>query len=197
MAYGRVRVGFSLPYVATYVNTSGTITYTGGMRLARGVEVSLSPEYSDSTDFYADNSVQESEAGTFTGGTVTLTCDDPLAAAKALIEGTPSADTIGWVKHGDSISKPYVGLGWIVEYVSAGVHSWVPTIVRKAKLASIGDEASTREDGVEYQTIAMEFNLHRDDSADHEWKWVNEAGFETEALAEAALKTALGITTTP
>lgn len=197
MAYGRVRVGFSLPYVATYVNTSGTITYTGGMRLARGVEVSLSPEYSDSTDFYADNSVQESEAGTFTGGTVTLTCDDPLAAAKALIEGTPSADTNGWVKHGDSISKPYVGLGWIVEYVSAGVHSWVPTIVRKAKLASIGDEASTREDGVEYQTIAMEFNLHRDDSADHEWKWVNEAGFETEALAEAALKTALGITTTP
>jgi phi13 family phage major tail protein len=194
MAHGRVRVGFSLPYVATYVNTSGTITYTGGMRLARGVEVSLSPEYSDSTDFYADNGVQESEAGTFTGGSVTLTCDDPLAAAKALIEGTPAADTDGWVKHGDSISKPYVGLGWIVEYVSGGVHTWVPTVVRKAKLASIDDEASTREDDVEYQTTAMEFNLHRDDSANHDWKWVNEAGYETEAAAEAALKTALGIT---
>lgn len=194
MAYGRVRVGFSLPYVATYVNTSGTITYTGGMRLARGVEVSLSPEYSDSTDFYADNSVQESEAGTFTGGTVTLTCDDPLAAAKALIEGTPAADNDGWVKHGDTVAKPYVGLGWIVEYVSGGVHKFVPTVVRKAKLASIADEANTREDGVEYQTSAMEFNIHRDDSSNHDWKWVNEAGFDTEALAEAALKTALGIT---
>lgn len=195
MAHGRVRVGFSLPYVATYVNTSGTISYTGGMRLARGVNVSMSPEYSDNTDFYADNDVQESEGGTFSGGTCTLTCDDPLAAAKALIEGTPAADTDGWVKHGDTVSKPYVGLGWIVEYVSGGVHSWVPTVVRKAKLASIDDEAATREDGVEYQTSAMEFALSRDDSANHEWKWVNEAGFDTEAAAEAALKTALGITT--
>ena len=195
MAYGRVRVGFSLPYVATYVNTNGAVTYTGGMRLARGVNVSMSPEYSDNTDFYADNGVQESEGGTFNGGSVTLTCDDPLAAAKALIEGTPVADTDGWVKHGDTVSKPYVGLGWIVEYVSGGVHSWVPTVVRKAKLASIDDEAATREDGVEYQTSAMEFALSRDDSANHEWKWVNETGFETEAAAEAALKTALGITT--
>ena len=195
MAYGRVRVGFSLPYVATYVNTNGTVTYTGGMRLARGVNVSMSPEYSDNTDFYADNGVQESEGGTFTGGTCTLTCDDPLAAAKALIEGTPAADTDGWVKHGDTVSKPYVGLGWIVEYVSGGVHTWVPTVARKAKLTSIDDEAATREDGVEYQTSAMEFALSRDDSANHEWKWVNEAGFSTEAAAEAALKTALGITT--
>lgn len=195
MAYGRVRVGFSLPYVATYVNTNGTVTYTGGMRLARGVNVSMSPEYSDNTDFYADNDVQESEGGTFAGGTCTLTCDDPLAAAKALIEGTPAADTDGWVKHGGTVSKPYVGLGWIVEYVSGGVHSWVPTVVRKAKLASIDDEAATREDGVEYQTSAMEFALSRDDSANREWKWVNEAGFSTEAAAEAALKTALGITT--
>lgn len=195
MAFGRVRVGFSLPYVATYANTNGTVSYTGGMRLARGVNVSMSPEYSDNNDFYADNSKQESEGGTFNGGSVTLTCDDPLAAAKALIEGTPAADTDGWVKHGDNAEKPYVGLGWVVEYVSGGVHTWVPTVARKAKLTSMDDEASTREDGVEYQTSAMEFALSRDDSANHEWKWVNEAGFETEAAAEAALKTALGITT--
>lgn len=193
MNYGRVRVGFSLPYVAKYVNTNDTVTYTDGMRLARGVNVSVSPEYSDNNDFYADNRKQESEGGIFNGGSVTLTCDDPLAAAKALIEGTPAADTDGWVKHGDGATKPYVGLGWIVEYVSGGVHSWVPTVVRKAKLASIDDEAATREDGIEYQTSAMEFDLHRDDSSDHEWKWVNEAGYETEAAAEAALKTALGI----
>lgn len=194
MAYGRVRVGFSKPYVAKYVNTSGTITYTGGMRLARGVSVSMSPEYSDNTDFYADNGVQESEGGMFTGGSCTLTCDDPLAEAKALIEGTPVAGTDGWVEHGDSAEKPYVGLGWIVEYVSGGVHSWVPTIVCKARLSSIDDEASTREDGVEYQTSAMEFTLFRDESSNHNWKKVNEAGYDTEDAAEAALKTALGIT---
>lgn len=194
MAFGRVRVGFSLPYVAEYVNTNGTVTYTDGMRLARGVSVSMSPEYSDNTDFYADNSVQESEGGTFNGGTVTLTCDDPLPAAKAMIEGTAAADTDGWVGYGNA-EKPYVGLGWIVEYVSGGVHTWVPTVVRKARLASFGDEASTREDTIEYQTIDMEFDMFRDDTTARDWKKVNEAGFSTEAAAEAALKTALGITT--
>lgn len=193
-AYGRVRVGFSLPYVATYVNTDGTISYTDGVRLARGVNVSLSPEMSDNSDFYADNSKQESEGGTFSGGSVTLTCDDPLAAAKALIEGTPSADTDGWVAHGDSASRPYVGLGWIVKYLSDGEYTYVPTIVRKARLASMSDEAATAEDGTEYQTSDMEFTLFRDDSSNRDWKWVNEAGFATEALAEAALQTALGIT---
>lgn len=193
-AAGRVRVGFSLPYVALYTNTAGTVTYSGGMRLARGVEVSLSPETSDNTDFYADNAVQESEGGRFTGGTCTLTCDDPLAAAKALIEGTPTADTNGWVKHGDTVTKPYVGLGWIVTYVSDGVYSYVPTVVRKARLTSIADEASTREDGVEYQTSQQEYAIFRDDTTNHDWKWVNEEGFDTEAEAEAAMKTVLGIT---
>lgn len=191
-AYGRVRVGFSRPWVATYVNTSGVITYTGAMRLARGVDVALSPEMSENTDFYADNAVQESEGGTFTGGTLSLTCDDPLAAAKALVEGTPAADVNGWVKHGESANRPFVGIGWLVEYVSDGVHSWVPTVVRKAKLNSIDDSASTRADGIEYQTSAQEYALFRDDSANHDWKWVNEAGFSSEDAAEDALKAALG-----
>jgi len=195
-ANGRVRVGFSLPWVATYVNTDGTISYTGAVRLARGVSVSLSPEMSEQTKFYADNGPQEEDGGKLTGGTASLTCDEPLAAAKALIEGTPAASDDGWVKHGDSATRPYVGLGWVVEYISDGVHSYVPTIVRKAKLNAISDEANTREDGTEFQTSSMEFDLYRDDSANHDWKWVNEAGFSTEAAAETALKTALGIVTT-
>lgn len=196
-ANGRVRVGFSCPYVATYVNTSGTISYAGATRLARGVSVSLSPEMSDTNNFYADNAVQETDGGKFTGGTASLTCDDPLAAAKALIEGTAAADTNGWVKHGDSAERPFVGLGWIVEYVSEGVHSYVPTVVRKAKLNNIADEANTMEDGIEYQTITIEFDLFKDDSTNHDWKWVNEAGFSTEAAAVTALETALGVTHTP
>lgn len=193
-AFGRVRIGFSLPWVATYVNTSGTITYTGPMRLARGVDVSVSPEFSEDNNFYCDNGIGESEAGKFSGGTLTLTCDDPLAAAKALVEGTPSADSSGWVHHGDDVDRPYVGIGWIVTYISDGVKSYVPTIVRKARLTSMSDEASTKEDAIEYQTSTMEFELFRDDSADQDWKWVNEAGYETETAAETALKTALGFT---
>ena len=195
-AFGRVRIGFSLPWVATYVNTNGTISYTGGMRLARGVEVNLSPETSEDNNFYCDNGIGESENGKFSGGTLSLTCDDPLPEAKALVEGTSTADTNGWVKHTDENVRPYVGIGWIVTYLSDGVKSYVPTLVRKCRLTSIADEASTKEDEVSYQTSAQEYELFRDDSTDHAWKWVNEAGFSTEAAAEAALKTALGVTVT-
>lgn len=193
-AFGRVRIGFSLPWVATYVNTDGTITYTGAMRLARGVDVNLSPETSEDNNFYCDNGIGESESGKFSGGTLTLTCDDPLAAAKALVEGTAAADTAGWVHHGDANSRPYVGIGWIVTYISDGVKTYVPTLVRKCRLTSMSDEAATQEDAIEYQTSTQEYELFHDDSSSHDWKWVNEAGFSTEAAAEAALKTAMGVT---
>ena len=191
-ANGRVRVGFSKPWVALYHNNSGTISYSNAMRLARGVSVNLAPEMSDTNKFYADNGEQESEGGVFSGGSVTLTCDDPLATAKAMIEGTPAADVNGWVAHGDKSTRPYVGLGWITTYVSDGIYSYVPTILRKTRLTSISDEASTREDGTEYQTSDQEYELFRDDSEDRNWKWVNEAGFSTEAAAETALKAVLG-----
>lgn len=195
-AAGRVRVGFSKPYVALYKATGETVSYSGGMRLARGVSVSLEPEYSDDNPWHADNEEAETEGGDFNGGTVTLTCDDPLPEAKKTIEGTSDAADDGWVDYGTSLKRPFVGLGWLVEYVSGGVHSWVPTIACKAKLASISDEAATREDGIEYQTSEQQYSLFRDDTSKHNWKRVNEAGFSTEAEAETALKKALGITTT-
>ena len=39
MANGRIITGFSKPYVAKYAESSGTVTYSDGMVLARGVEV--------------------------------------------------------------------------------------------------------------------------------------------------------------
>ena len=51
MAEGKVCTGFSDPYVAIYNESGGVITYTGGMRLARGVEVSIEPEVGDTDPF--------------------------------------------------------------------------------------------------------------------------------------------------
>ena len=51
MAVGRVCTGFSLPYIAKYAATGGTITYSDVQKLARGVSVSIEPESSDSNNF--------------------------------------------------------------------------------------------------------------------------------------------------
>ena len=52
MANGKVCTGFSKPYIATYSESSGTITYSGVTALARGVGVSIEPEASEDNIFY-------------------------------------------------------------------------------------------------------------------------------------------------
>lgn len=56
-AAGRVTTGFSLPYVAKYAVSGGTVTYSDGQKLARGVNVTISPEASSDNIFYADKVV--------------------------------------------------------------------------------------------------------------------------------------------
>ena len=67
MAAGKVCTGFSMPYVAKYSATGGTVTYSEAMRLARGVSVEVAPEVGDDNKFYADNIAAETATGTFTG----------------------------------------------------------------------------------------------------------------------------------
>ena len=90
-AAGRVTTGFSLPYVALYAASGGSITYSSGAKLARGVDVTISPESSDDNKFYADNQVAEEDSGRFTGGTISggaatfEVLPEPAIAALALL----------------------------------------------------------------------------------------------------------------
>ena len=94
MANGRICTGYSKPYVAKYSASGSTVTYTEPTALARGVSVSISPETSDNNVFYADNVAAETEAGTFTGGTATITVDGLKDEAATLVHGLPEASTI-------------------------------------------------------------------------------------------------------
>ena len=191
MANGQVGTGFSLPYVAVYSVSDGAVTYTGGQVLARGVDVTVEPETSEDNNFYADNQSAETAAGVFTGGTVTLTVDGLLMDAEKLIMGLPAAvDT--WTPYGDDQSIPYVGLGFIRRVMSGGVTSYIPYVLPKVMFQQINVEAETQEDEIDWQTEEITANIYRDDTSNHNWKWVGTA-VATEALAEAALKAKLDI----
>lgn len=197
MAAGKVITGFSKPYVAVYGTTTSQqgvleVAYEDGMILARGVNASLDINSSDDNIFHADNVDAESAGGKFGGGTLTLTVDGLKRAAEQLILGLPDADTNGFVHYGDDMEIPYVGIGFIVRYMSEGVTSYNPVVFRKAKFATPGMEAATQEEDIEWQTQELEATLFRDDTANHEWKWVG-SDETTEAAAEAKLRTALGI----
>lgn len=191
-ANGRVITGFSKPYIANYAASGTTVTYSGGMVLARGVSVSLAPESADDNKFYADNVTAETAAGVFTGGTATITVDGLNPDARALAYGLPEAGSDGWTADGDTTNAPYVGIGYIVRYMSGGDVIYVPTVLAKTRLSIPAEEASTQEDEIDWQTTALDFTLMRDDSANHNWRFIG-ADFTTEEAAEAALKAKLGI----
>lgn len=193
-AAGKVCTGFSMPYVAKYTATGGTVTYSDVMRLARGVSVSLEAEVGDDNKFYADNIAAETAPGTFTGGTATLTVDGLLEAAEKFIMGLPAAKTVNGVQvltYGDSANPPYVGIGFLVRYMSDGVTSYTPVVLTKARFNQPSLSANTQEESIDWQTQELTASLMRDDTANHDWKWVG-ADCATEAAGVAALEALLG-----
>lgn len=191
MANGKVGTGFSKPYVALYSESSGAITYTSGQVLARGVDVTISPETSADNNFYADNVLAETAAGRFTGGTVSLTVDGLLPAAEKLIYGLPAASG-DWTAYGDDMAIPYVGIGFIVRSQSDGVVKYVPIVLAKCKFSLAETAASTQEEDISWQTQSLSATILRADDTNHNWKYIG-SEYDTEAAAEAALKTKLGI----
>jgi phi13 family phage major tail protein len=193
MAAGRVMTGFSLPYVALYTANGGTVTYSQGQRLARGVQVSIEAEAEDDNIFYADNISAESAPGIFTSGTATFTVDGLKLAAEQLIMGIPAADSQGFIHYGESLQIPYVGVGFICRYMEDGVTSYVPYILTKCRFVTPGIDAQTATETIEWQTQEITATLLRDDTSNHDWKLVG-AEQTSEALAEAKIKTIFNIT---
>lgn len=199
-AAGKVCIGFSDPYVARYNNNAGAISYTGGMKLARGVSVKVNPEVSEGNSFYADNIVAETDEGNFIKGTVDLTVDGLHLAAERFIFGLgePVEQTFGEIKaqvtaFGAKPNAPYVGIGYLAKYRSDGVESYTPTILCKGKFVDNGAEHQTSEQNPNYQTQALKANLVRDDSANENWK-LKLGDYATHDEALAVLKAVLGVT---
>lgn len=201
MAAGKVVTGYSKPYVAIYSAQGGVVTYTGGQLLARGVEVSLDIEVGDDNTFYADNIAAENVGGIFTGGTATLTVDGLLQATERLIFGLPQpeditvgdgTDTVAVTHYGDAIDIPYVGIGFVVRYMSGGVTTYTPVVLNKARFEQPGVDAATQEDAIEFQTQELTAAIFRNDTAAHDWMMKGEDQ-TSEADAEAVIKALLNI----
>ncbi len=191
MANGRIITGFSKPYVALYAESAGTVTYSSGQVLARGVEVQIEPESTDDNRFYADNVIAENEAGIFTGGTLTLTVDGLKDAANKLIFGLPTA-VDGWSDYDNTQAIPFVGFGCVVRYQEAGDVSYVPLVLTKVMFNEASMTASTQEDQIDWQTQELTAQIFRDDSSKQVWKKLG-SGETTEAAAEAKIKTLFSI----
>ena len=191
-AAGKVLTGFSLPYVALYAESNGTITYSSGQKLARGVEMTITPESGgDDNIFYADNQSAESASGAFAGGTLSLTVDGLLDTAEKLVYGLPAASG-DWYSYNDDQAVPYVGFGAIARYMSDGVTTYTAIVLPKVRFNALELSAATQEDEIDWQTQALEATIFRADDAKHTWRKLSEPQ-ATEAAAEALIKTMFSI----
>lgn len=197
MANGKVITGYSMPFVALYAAANGVVTYSGGIPLARGVDVSLSVEGGSDNDFYADNVKAESDNQTFSSGTLSLTVDGLKAAARKLISGVKTTrkegtgDTaVSFDVYDDDQKMPYVGVGFVIRYMEDGVTTYAPIIIKKVKFSPEGLDAATQEENIDWQTTKLEASIMRDDTANHEWKLIGEDQ-TTEEAAVAAYKLVL------
>lgn len=197
MANGKVCTGFSMPFVALYSASNGTVTYSGGIPLARGVSVSLDVEGSSDNDFYADNVLAETDTQAFSNGTVTLTVDGLKAAARKLITGvtttksvTVDSASVSFDVYDDAQVVPYVGVGFVARYMEDGVTTYAPIILNKVKFNPDGLDAETQGEEIDWQTAELEGDIMRDDSAAHAWKMIG-ADQTTEAAAVAAIQAVL------
>lgn len=193
MADGRVLTGFSLPYVAKYACSQGTVSYSSGQKLARGVDVTISPEASEDNIFYADNVQAENANGQLTGGTLSLTVDGLLTAAEKLIMGLPN-EVDSWTVYNDDQVIPDMGVGFIARYMSGGTTTYVPIVLARVQFKQIETSAATQEEEIDWQTQALEATIKRAEDSKRSWKYIG-TGQTSEAAAEGMIKTKLGIST--
>ena len=190
-AAGKVKTGYSLPYVAKYSATGGSVSYTQGQKLARGVYASYDIDTTDDNKFYADNIEAENESGTFQSGTLNLTVDGLHEAAEKLIMGLPTAVN-GLIAYDDQQAIPDVGVGFIYRYQSDDVITYTPVIFPRVRFNQLSDSGATQEDAISWQTMALTAEIKRSEDTHRTWKFVGEAQ-STETAAEAVIKSALGI----
>ena len=190
-------IGLSWPYVAKYeADNNGDVTYSEGQVLAKLVDMSTSIEAGGDNSLYADNGVAEVD-NTFGGGELSITTDDLIQAASALILGiTPSTVTVGSTEvtelvYNDTMIPPYLGFGCVVKKQKDGAMKWRAIVFSKIKFNVFDESATTQGETIEWQTPTIDAIIMRDDSEEHQWK--REATFATEGEARAYIKAILGV----
>ena len=205
LASGQVVTGFSYPVVALYnVNTSGTVTYSNGRILARGVSMDPQIETTDDDNtFYANNRAAESAQRRFRGGTLGLTVDGLLIDSEKLIMGlstgavstvTVGTDSVTMTDYGDAQEIPYVGVGAVVRSQSNGVELFRAVVYTKVRFDQFTVPAETQGENIDWQTTELSGSLNRDDTPNHNWQRVSEV-LATELEAYNTVRVILGLST--
>lgn len=186
LANGAVTTGFRYPVVAKYNNNGGTVSYSDGRDLARGVSMDVDIEvYGENNVFYANDGAAEEAKPKFKRGTVNLTVDGLFRASEDLILGSlttesvavgtgTGAATVSVSDNDDDQEIPYVGYGVVLRRQSAGVEFFQGLVYPKTRFNQFAPSAETQGEEIDWQTTDLSAALLRDDTPKHKWQRLTE-----------------------
>lgn len=197
------RIGLSKPYIATYVNTNGTVTYSARAMLGKYTEIDMSLDSADENILYADNGPAETDSQ-FSGGTVTVTTDDLRADVFKTVFGlveeaiattmATTTPTPKWMVFNDSQASPYFALAGVIKKKVDGAYKWQAFVLEKVKFRNPDLSVTTQGDTIEWQTPELEAMILRSDASGHPWYRLS-TELDSEEDAAAAIEGYLTVTT--
>ena len=128
--------------------------YKKGMVITRGVSISTSYNRQDN-EFYADDSLAENDNSTVSSD-ISITGAEFTPEARVMCFGDVMVNESGvdvFYKSGEL--TPYLGVGYITSDIRKGVRSYYANWVHKMQFALQGDNASTKGQTVDWQTVTV------------------------------------------
>lgn len=193
-------IGCSYLKYAKYANNQGTVSYSDGGTAAKLVSVNVALDSASNNDFYADNSIDETDK-VFSGGTLTVKTNDLTDAVSKELLGLQDQAIESITGITDSSVKellfddrqvvPYLGIGMIIKHQRAGATVWTGIVLTKVQFAVPNNAAETQGKQISWQTPELVGSIMRDDSTYRAWK--KQATFTTEAQAILYVNTRLNI----
>lgn len=188
-------IGLKFPVVGKYTESSGAVSHTDGMVLAKAIQANISINQFGAR-LYADDGLSESDEG-FQDGTIGLNIDDLSQDAAKFIFG--ASETAGGVT-GDDTTKmlvykgdddvPDVGVGFYAPRKKSGVRSYRAIFFTRIKFGYPNETIDTKGEQITYGTPTIQGAIQLDATG----VWKREITVADEAKAVAWLKTQAGIT---
>lgn len=195
--------GLSKPIAGFYKNNgAGVVNYEDPFVADHLVEYSFEANVSEDNDLYADNRVQESAAGKFADGSLTVKTADLMPELSMMIlkakevERKVGEKTYTEIVFDDEQNSPYLGYGVVEEHENDGITTYLPIWFPKVKFNIPAGAATTRGTEIEWQTREITAKVMRSDQNDenyqHPWQISPKNPFTTEEEAVEYLFEVLG-----
>lgn len=183
--------------IANYVNTNGTITYTGAQTVGDAMSVNLELSYAEGR-LYAESTLAE-YIKKATGGTISIAVKYiPTAAQKVLFGASDSSRTIGstsvtGLKYTAKDSNKAVGVAFYAPDMIDGVEKYTCVFISRAIFGTPSMAFETKGENITFNTPTTTGEFMADHSSSQQMLEV--AVTESETTAIAWVNAVLGVTT--